>query len=62
MELLLSLVALVLAPLLVDARVQVIPAVLVHEEHLPPIKGEPTFTLSRFVDELLKMKGGNLSF
>lgn len=60
MELLLTpLLALVLAPLLVDARVDVIPARLVHEEHLPPLGSEPTFTLGRFVEELLKMHGGN---
>jgi hypothetical protein len=44
------------------ARVDVVPALLVHEEHLPPIGREPTYTLARFVVELLKMQGGEKIF
>lgn len=62
MELLLLLpLALLLAPL-VDARVDVVPALLVHEEHLPPISSEPTYTLGRFVTEMLKLQGGKVIF
>ena len=53
--------ALVLAPPLVDARVDVVPSLLVHEEHLPPISSEPTYTLGRFVTEMLKFQGGKFN-
>jgi hypothetical protein len=55
------LLALVLAPL-VDARVDIVPALLVHEEHLPPISSEPTYTLGRFVTEMLKFQGGEFNY
>lgn len=51
----------VLAPPLVDARVDVVPALLVHEEHLPPLSSEPTYTLGRFVTEMLKFQGGKFN-
>jgi hypothetical protein len=58
LPLLVVLFASVLAPPLVDARVDVVPALLVHEEHLPPLSSEPTYTLGRFVTEMLKFQGG----
>ncbi|CAB3386444.1 Hypothetical predicted protein [Cloeon dipterum] len=57
---LLLLILIALVPLRVVARVDIVPALLVHEEHLPPISHEPTYTVSRFVNELLQMQGDEI--